>query len=328
MNAAPTPVRVDLLALIGRDVPLHKESRGEWAGSCPFCREGRDRFNVWPEGERPNWWCRRCGRKGDAISYVMERDRIGFRQAVALLEGLPPMPTYRPDPPKPLMDEQRAAFLEVAFRCHEQITGQERPLAWLANRGIGARSIETFMLGYNPGRPGDSTAIAGCRVPCGLVIPLIGVDGQIHGISVRRAARPAAWPAGKDWRYQQVAGSRVPLYGLPEERDTVLLVEGLLDAVLAEQLAGYELDVAALGTAKGSIDAAWYGYLLAHRRWLICMDSDDAGRRARDGWLASSERAVAWEVPHGKDLTEWWQAAGTDVLRDALLAASGWEVVS
>ncbi|WP_342452329.1 primase-helicase zinc-binding domain-containing protein [Desulfovibrio desulfuricans] len=41
----------------------------EFAGPCPECG-GEDRFIVWPD--KPNgggYWCRGCGRQGDAIQY-------------------------------------------------------------------------------------------------------------------------------------------------------------------------------------------------------------------------------------------------------------------
>lgn len=40
---------------------LKQVGTDEWAGPCPFCRDGRDRFHVWDRG---NYWCRMCGKKG------------------------------------------------------------------------------------------------------------------------------------------------------------------------------------------------------------------------------------------------------------------------
>ena len=44
-------MRVDLLRLIGRDTELKRSCArhgGEYAGACPLCRRGTDRFRVWP----------------------------------------------------------------------------------------------------------------------------------------------------------------------------------------------------------------------------------------------------------------------------------------
>ena len=58
---------VDLLALIGQDVPLKRQSNhagGEYHGPCPFCggfdKPDADRFVVWPRRNR--YWCRKCHR--------------------------------------------------------------------------------------------------------------------------------------------------------------------------------------------------------------------------------------------------------------------------
>jgi hypothetical protein len=83
-------VRCDLLALIEQGMPLRRVSSthgGEWAGPCPFCG-GRDRLRVQPAMRR--WWCRQCSpdeRWHDCIRYVMRRERLTFRRAVALLTG-------------------------------------------------------------------------------------------------------------------------------------------------------------------------------------------------------------------------------------------------
>jgi hypothetical protein len=59
---------------------------GEYAGPCPFCG-GEDRFRVWPESDRPGWWCRRCNRSGDAIQFLRDYHHLPFHQARDLAEG-------------------------------------------------------------------------------------------------------------------------------------------------------------------------------------------------------------------------------------------------
>src|SRR5215470_3910762 len=44
-------------------------------GPCPFCHQGTDRFAVFPEGEKPHFYCgihgNGCGAHGDVIRFVM-----------------------------------------------------------------------------------------------------------------------------------------------------------------------------------------------------------------------------------------------------------------
>jgi hypothetical protein len=42
---------------------------------------GADRFRVWPHAERPGYWCRRCGKQGDGIQYLRDRDGLNFAEA-------------------------------------------------------------------------------------------------------------------------------------------------------------------------------------------------------------------------------------------------------
>lgn len=75
----------DLLTLLSHDTDSRRvasTSGGEYAGACPWCG-GKDRFRVWPEQGR--WWCRQCGRKGDAIQYLRERSGLSFVEAKRVL---------------------------------------------------------------------------------------------------------------------------------------------------------------------------------------------------------------------------------------------------
>lgn len=79
--------RVDIRRIIERDTELRYVAHtngGEWAGPCPFCGTGDDRFRVWPDHPdgRGRYWCRVCDRHGDAIDYLRERDHLSYQQAV------------------------------------------------------------------------------------------------------------------------------------------------------------------------------------------------------------------------------------------------------
>jgi hypothetical protein len=87
---------IDLLTLIARDTPLKRTSAkhgGEYSGPCPLCRQGTDRFKVWPQLGR--WAClgpkagrSGCDKSGDAIDYLRHRDNLPYPAACAHL-GIP-----------------------------------------------------------------------------------------------------------------------------------------------------------------------------------------------------------------------------------------------
>ena len=102
----PDLSRIDIKRLIERDTALRYVAHtngGEYAGPCPFCGTGDDRFRVWPDHPdgRGRYWCRVCDRSGDAIDYLRERDRLTYSQAVEelhLYEGDPAPPRHQNNP--------------------------------------------------------------------------------------------------------------------------------------------------------------------------------------------------------------------------------------
>ena len=84
-----------LLTLIEADVTLKRVSSkngGEYAGPCPFCG-GTDRFRVWPHAsEGGHYKCfgpaegrAGCGRAGDAIQYLRDRNGLSYTAACQAL---------------------------------------------------------------------------------------------------------------------------------------------------------------------------------------------------------------------------------------------------
>ena len=111
-------MRVDLLRLIGRDTELKRNCArhgGEYAGACPLCRRGTDRFRVWPALER--WAClgaeagrAGCGIGGDAVAYLRQRDGLSYGAACATL-GIDPHQHGTTGPPSAW---QRASSTSLA----------------------------------------------------------------------------------------------------------------------------------------------------------------------------------------------------------------------
>jgi hypothetical protein len=54
----------------------------QWQALCCFHDEHNPSLTVWDDG---GWWCFGCGRGGDVISFVMEREKIGFKEALEKL---------------------------------------------------------------------------------------------------------------------------------------------------------------------------------------------------------------------------------------------------
>jgi len=336
---------VDLLNVIGADTQLRRKSRhrrdgDEYAGPCPFCG-GVDRFMVWPDhaSGRGRWWCRRCDQHGDAVDYLQARG-LSFREALRHLgQPLPTGPlggpgrpeTYRDSvaPPAPAWQEQALAHIERCARILWSPAGQKARAYLRQKRGLRDETIQRWQLGYNPRWVAESpehwgleswTTAAGkpgrVWVPHGVTIPL-RAGGQVWGLKVRiwrRDGQPETAPGRK---YSGPRGGAGSLFGADELRSDgrpLLLCEGEFDALLAWQEIGTGgpglVDVATLAGAGRSIPGRWLLYLLRYERILVAYDLDDAGRAGAARLADLSQRVRCIRVPHGHDLTDFYQAGG------------------
>ena len=85
----PLPVedvkaQVSLVDIVNAAVRLQQSGR-YLKGLCPFHEEKTPSFFVFPE--RGTWRCFGCGRGGDVISFVMEREKASFVEAVESLSA-------------------------------------------------------------------------------------------------------------------------------------------------------------------------------------------------------------------------------------------------
>jgi len=149
--AATVKDRTDLVEIIGETVQL-KKAGASFKGLCPFHGEKTPSFVVTPA--RESWHCFGCGKGGDVFSFVMERDGIGFPEALRRLAGRAGVElderTTREDARRKRLREVLEAA--VAF-YHAALTGSplgQPALDYLRGRGFTDETIATFQLGWAP----------------------------------------------------------------------------------------------------------------------------------------------------------------------------------
>jgi DNA primase len=227
---------MNLYELISQNTSLRRVAAtngGEYAGPCPFCG-GKDRFHVWPDSERPGFWCRGCGKRGDAIQYLRERDGLTFHEAQAQVQltsgalfeealattSVKKAKAKNVKPASPLSDDGSPSWewqTEVKILCRLACRTLWSPegnqaLAYLHQRGLNDETIRKALLGYLSETTSETAQAWGFasdekRVwqPAGIIILWI-IGKSIWGIRIRSIEQ------GDMYRYIQIRGSRNALY--------------------------------------------------------------------------------------------------------------------
>jgi DNA primase len=74
--------KTDIVELIGRYVDLSEKGQS-LVGLCPFDGGDKPTFTVSPD--KQIWKCFKCGKGGNAIRFVIEKEKVLFPAAVAFL---------------------------------------------------------------------------------------------------------------------------------------------------------------------------------------------------------------------------------------------------
>jgi DNA primase len=319
---------VGLLALMSKDISLKRvasTSGGEYAGPCPFCG-GTDRFRVWPHADKPGYWCRQCGRHGDAIQYLRDLHGLSFEQACAEL-GLAeshnqqkPPGTRRPVPRpntsllgrewQALTDQRwQQAGHDFVSRSMETLHSAkgEAGLAYLHQRSLTDLTIEQAGLGYNPSPLNQRWGTVETELPQGIVIPWIEHrpnealpnGDQLWKVNIRRMG-------GEKPKYQMAKGSANGLYGISSLQlgDTVIMVEGEFCALSLRQAVPDTVTPVATGSVSGSRLYRWIARLALADKIILAFDADEPGDKAAQWWQSAFPHTAVRLRPTRHDVND------------------------
>ncbi len=319
--------KLDLVELIGEQVKLQRVG-AQFRGLCPFHHDRNPSFYVTPE--RQFWICFGCGRKGDLINFVMEREGLEFKDALKVLAERAGVEWREGGSAK-----ERNLILELNRVATKFFKDQLAPAAharnYLLKRGLTEQTLNYFDIGYAPpqnelrdylfslGYELKDCVAAGLlsyhredRFRGRIMFPLFDHTGKCAGFTGRvfpdqdDTAKYLNTPETEAYRKSHL------LYGLShaapaiKERGEVVVVEGQMDFLLAWQH-GLNNVVAISGTAFTEDQLR---LLKRHtKRLAFALDEDEAGLKAT---LKSTPLALAlgFEVrklvfPTGKDLGEF-----------------------
>ena len=150
--------RVPVSEIVGRrvswDARRSNPARGDFWACCPFHDEKSPSFHV--DDRRGFYHCFGCHAKGDAITFLRERENLSFMEAVEELARAAGMAMPAADPEAAARAQHRKGLTEwteaaVAFYRSRLASAQGAAArAYLARRGLSAETVARFGIGYAP----------------------------------------------------------------------------------------------------------------------------------------------------------------------------------
>ena len=136
--------QIDIVDVVGNYVQL-KKSGASYKGLCPFHSEKTPSFIVTPSKEI--YHCFGCGAHGDAIKFIMEIEKLNYREAIEKLAALYNFPLEYTSSKNFL----QINILEKVNNYYKSELFKNRiALDYLEKRKISKNSIEKFGLGFAP----------------------------------------------------------------------------------------------------------------------------------------------------------------------------------
>jgi len=152
--------RADIVELIDSRVPLKKAGKN-YQACCPFHTEKSPSFTV--SQDKQFYHCFGCGAHGNAISFLMEFDRLEFPDAVEELASHYNMTVEREDsnqtPAQQKQQQQVYAQKQDDYALMEQISrfyqqqlrvanDKDTAINYLKGRGLSGEIVKQFGIGY------------------------------------------------------------------------------------------------------------------------------------------------------------------------------------
>jgi DNA primase len=302
----------DITEVIGAYTDL-KRAGAQMMGLCPFHDERSPSFSVDPQDKL--YHCFGCGVAGDIFGFVMEKEGLGFSEAVETLADRYGVELQR-EQEDPQAEARRQArqrlqqLLERAAAYYSNYLWESKEASkardYLAGRGLAEGTLRDFGVGFAPSA-WDKILVAGQRA--GFTVPemhSVGLvqrsrQGQEYDRFRARIMFPIRDPRGRvlgfggratraDQKPKYVNTSETDffhkseiLYGLDRARaamakeNRALVVEGYTD-VLALHQAGLEGAVGVMGTAITPDQVKTLSGVVDEV--VLALDADEAGQEA------------------------------------------------
>lgn len=294
--------RVDIVQLIDARVALRKKGKN-YIACCPFHAEKTPSFTVTPE--KQFYYCFGCSVGGNALSFLMEYEKLSFVEAVNSLAEQMGMevPQQAKHQEYKISSNLYGLLEEVAQFYAKELRTNMSAINYLKQRGLSGEIAKKFNLGYAPdawdtllktfNKQTENLFAAGLiikktegqtyydRFRDRILFPIRDRRGRVIGFGGRVLTQQE--PKYLNSPETVLFHKGKELYGLYEtfqanrQLERILVVEGYMD-VLALFKADLPFAVATLGTATSRDQIS---RLMSYTQEIIfCFDGDTAGKKA------------------------------------------------
>ncbi|MBN2689198.1 MAG: DNA primase [Gammaproteobacteria bacterium] len=295
--------RVDIIDVVGDRIKL-KKNGANYTACCPFHNEKTPSFTV--SQSKQFYYCFGCGAHGNAISFLMEYDKLDFVSAIENLAAKVGLEVPREKDAGRVQDSSLINLLgDVSKFYVRQLKHSNNAIEYLKQRGLDGHVCRDFNIGFAPdswdsllnnfkhnknglSRAGllvENKQKSYDRFRNRIIFPIKNHRGQVIAFGGR--ALGDSLPKYLNSPETELFHKGSELYGLFEARlahknlPYLFVVEGYMDVVA---LAQHEIKcaVATLGT---SVTENHVRKLFRYTEKIIfCFDGDKAGRKA--AWRA------------------------------------------
>jgi DNA primase catalytic core len=317
------------------DLNQFKQEGGQYKACCPFHNDNNPSFSI--SADDPVWHCHGCGEEGSWIQYLEKRNGLTTYQAIEFLAKAAGITKQ---------ENGMTNITETAMKYfQEQLEHSASSIAYLKDRGFTEDEFHEIGVGHNPGyqvtlnhllNEGFSqeeidTSLAHLKGldDYEIAIPYYDPEGNLKSIwgryipyagsnpfSNKSKYLPFTNPAHKDtlFNLHNVAG-----------KDSVVLVEGFFDALLA-----YQRGINAVAVIGSSITQKQIDNTKGIEHMILAFDDDEAGitgmekavNRLMKSGITSSviEYPAQFKTSHLgiKDPADWISRKGVESFRPAM----------
>ena len=142
--------KLDIVEVIREYIPV-KAVGANFQAICPFHNEKSPSFVISPD--KQIWHCFGCGRGGDVFSFVMEKEGLGFMEAMRVLAPKAGITLKNENPEEYSKRNRLLDILELTGKYYAynlNNSANKNALNYLTKRGLKEETIKEWQLGYSP----------------------------------------------------------------------------------------------------------------------------------------------------------------------------------